>query len=259
MGFPPSCDNYTDSGQFEHYCEAPQNQYNTTQNPCDCSTWLTCGSETTSGPCGPEQVFNPCTGECDGYFKVKSCPFFCACFDGKDWKVGKQENCRNSIQIPLQTTISAASTPLSSTTSPSDDGSNGLALGLGIGIPLLLLLLVVAFCLWRKRQWAKNPDRYPTPWYQALMILPCLPCRVLRTKLLTEHNNRSEDFYIKGYSTKLVYNVSEKKGKKIQTIKKHRHYIYFRSIFKFKQDETSNSSTTKTNVRNIQKCPTVPS
>ena len=224
MGFP-SCDNvgippknysYTDTGRFEESCEHKYQfldgpWYGNVQNPCNCSNYLNCGS-TQLSECAVGQIFNPCLQACTAYFDAKKCPDFCGCFDGTNWQPGKPENCNDKLST---TTTATTTTPILGTTASPSTGNTALALGLGIGIPLLLLIFIVAFCLWRKRKWAKNPDRYPTPWYQALMILPCLPCRVLRTKLLTEHNNRSEDnvnFYKKGYSTKLVYNVSEKTG-----------------------------------------------
>ena len=65
---------------------------------------------------------------------------------------------------------------------------------LSIVLPILATILIVCtligWLLWRRRiRWAKTPDIHPTPWCQALCILPFLPCSVCKNKIETQHHN----------------------------------------------------------------------
>ena len=88
MGFP-SCDNvgippnnysYTDTGRFEESCEHKYQfldgpWYGNVQNPCNCSTYLSCGS-TQLSECAVGQIFNPCLQACTAYILVKKVLIF---------------------------------------------------------------------------------------------------------------------------------------------------------------------------------------
>ena len=167
-GVLPDCDLFNED-VFKEYCKDPNNIV--AQNPCDCNSYIDCGSGLVQHcPGNPgESFFSQCSSSCTNVIQMQNCEEFCVCID--DDSIIEGDHCKPSRP----------------------GGINGLKLVLSIGIPILVIVVILCFCLWRKRRWGKTPDRHPTPWYQVLCILPCLPCSVFKNKLVTGHNNRKED------------------------------------------------------------------
>ena len=166
----PDCDLF-DFDAFKEACKEHQNA----QNPCDCGSFISCGTDTVL-PCGGGSFFSPCVETCVHPQDMRNCPKFCMC-QREDMIVEHGAAC-----------------PTTTTTTPGPGSENNMTITLAIVLPIIAIVLVVCtllgWLLWRRRiRWAKTPDRHPTPWYQALCILPFFPCSVCKNKIETKHHD----------------------------------------------------------------------
>ena len=164
----PDCDLF-DFDAFKEACKEHQNA----QNPCDCGSFISCGTDTVL-PCGGGSFFSPCVETCVHPQDMRNCPKFCRC-QREDMIVEHGAACPT-------------------TTTPGPGSTDNVTITLAIVLPIIAIVLVVCtllgWLLWRRKiRWAKTPDRHPTPWYQALCILPFLPCSVCKNKIETQHHN----------------------------------------------------------------------